>query len=98
MIEKTMTVAASMTEHAAMLRLKRFLKKQGKSIRRNKANTEAAKSSGRFYIVDELKGQVVATAEEITPWMREYGAMEDWEYVIGEETIRDIIRKQNSSQ
>jgi hypothetical protein len=40
---------------------------------------------------------VVATAEEITPWMREYGAMEDWEYVIGEETIRDIIRKQNSS-
>jgi hypothetical protein len=90
---RTPTVAASMTEHAAMLRLKRILKKQGKTIRRNKTDTEAAKNAGRFYIVDEEQGVVIATAEQITPWMREYGAMEDWEYVIGEETLHAILRK-----
>ncbi|EOY6343333.1 TPA: hypothetical protein QH446_005570 [Klebsiella pneumoniae subsp. pneumoniae] len=90
---RTPTVAASMTEHAAMLRLKRVLKKQGKTIRRNKASTEAAKNAGRFYIVDEAQGLVIATAEQITPWMREYGAMEDWEYVIGEETLQTVLKR-----
>ncbi|WP_241618852.1 hypothetical protein [Rosenbergiella epipactidis] len=95
---KTITVSGSMTEHAAMLRLKRFLSKEGKTIRRNKANTEAAKNGDRFYIVDEEKGQIIKTASTITAWMREYGAMEEWEYVIGEESVRDIIIKQRPKQ
>ena len=85
------------TEHAAMLRLKRVLSKSGKTIRRNKANTEAAKSGDRFYIVDEEKGQVIETASSITPWMRKHGAMDDWEYVIGEEAIEEILRKQRAN-
>ncbi|EAA3278017.1 hypothetical protein C7S56_21890 [Salmonella enterica subsp. enterica serovar 4,5,12:b:-] len=72
------------SETAAMKRLDRALVKKHQQVRRFRAGSAEAKQYGRFYIVDTEAEQIIATADEITTWMKTENVIKDYEFVEGE--------------
>ncbi|MGU5527773.1 hypothetical protein [Aeromonas caviae] len=71
------------TEHAALLRLNRKLKKEQQKVCRSRFSpvTGDYGELGRFYVVDESIGGVIAKDIDLPQWMIEVGILKDYEEI-----------------
>ncbi|EMD0638843.1 hypothetical protein VPZ60_004259 [Salmonella enterica] len=73
-----------LTIKAARMRLSRHLKKILQILITTRADAPAQNGIEKFTIIDKNK-EIVTTSAELTPLLRKYGLMKEWEYIIGEE-------------
>ena len=71
------------TEHAALLRLNRKLKKEQQKVCRSRFSQVSGDYGelGRFYVVDESIGAVIAKDIDLPQWMNEAGILKDYEEI-----------------
>ncbi|HHQ4630036.1 TPA: hypothetical protein ACSQ1O_001304 [Aeromonas hydrophila] len=72
-----------LTEHAALLRLNRKLKKDQQKVCRSRFSpvTGCYGELGRFYVVDESIGAVIARDIDLSQWMKEAGVLKNYEAI-----------------
>lgn len=71
------------TEHAALLRLNRKLKKEQQKVCRSRFSQVSGDYGelGRFYVVDESIGAVSAKDIDLSQWMNKAGVLKHYEII-----------------